>query len=651
MTIVDDPAQKTFILTDLAPELLLEITLWAQHLWHTEIFAAQAPYNGLQRHVASRPLQIHVLRSYLPHCCNGTDEAHRGPQCLTSTKTIPLSLRSPAHCLSQVARSLRALLMDGNVEIWNLDNTLFPHIAERSGIVRGMQDNAPVIQYGSRNLIAVNVCSCLIPAIASFYSSLENVKLALPWPGHEAHPWSADVHVGTQSFWYTNAGPVGSPLRYIDLEIYSPDPAAAKFTREVLVVESHGLLVSRFANCEVIYYSHCLTSLHVYFSEAWEIQFAESLLTALRACMGTLQYLTIDVAHAYFELDGVNHIVLLPALRYLRLHAPQYSGGTLLRYLALPMELDIHLEPLVDWTKRASFIEVTEPPFEVPFLAFDAEDQEDCASLARYVASLAAPLLTRCFFTSHYDPSIFVVQPIWRSFTAMGLRIQLDPSMTAKQHVASRFPQSITVALAANDEALNTLLEDPAGYAWKDSPALQGKRTARRSLTVRDGDCVEFYSQRTADQTRTMPIPLYDSIRWVIGQIQQEKRDTVGVQELSFARESWLPDRSLGYQYILGDLQAVKSIRFTGHFLSPAIPFLQNMQGCVSQEHITALALYLNTPQEGYNFPCLCLEIIWLPTGVWSPNPEEFNEEELRELYNSPERRRSGAPQIRIDYQ
>ncbi|VDB99004.1 unnamed protein product [Peniophora sp. CBMAI 1063] len=228
----------------------------------------------------------------------------------------------------------------------------------------------------------------------------------------------------------------------------------------------------------------------------------------------------------------------------------------------------------------------------------------------------------------HAESASDQAEPLWRRSTAViGLDVRVNPTTGPFEPAAARFPASVGVALAGLE--------------------LDEKLAARRSLTFRDNQVA--LQNRPPGFNTQYPKALYDTIQYVLGLLPDawasasERR----VQEFVFAKDTWLPDRSLGYQHILGRFTALKALHFDSPLLRGSVQFKQNMEGCIAFEHLHALALALNAPGTGGVYPCPALEVIHLRAPVdrlLSSVPRE----NWDDMLNSPDRLAFGAQRIRL---
>lgn len=198
-----------FRISDLPVELIVEIALWAQVIWREENFPAHDPYAYVKRqHTGAE--RVVVRRE---PCCRAINQS-LVPRCVTlsTLATAP----TPAHSMSQLGRRLRSILIGTSSRVWKLDNTFYRTIAERSGLERlpATPNTSTTVKYGSRTLVATNVCSCFIRGIKPFYSTLTRVKLALPWSAPDNNP------AGSAEDVIVKLNNTGSTLEHFDLEIY-----------------------------------------------------------------------------------------------------------------------------------------------------------------------------------------------------------------------------------------------------------------------------------------------------------------------------------------------------------------------------------------------------------------------------------------------
>ncbi|VDB84693.1 unnamed protein product [Peniophora sp. CBMAI 1063] len=647
-------------MSDLAPpilrfdklpaELISSIIYFAQIAWHNEHFAAQAPYVGVKRYQVSEPASVSAPPSISP-CCNGTRWDSSRPICIRSDsgKALPPHLPSPAHSASLVSRKLRDALIDES-RIWKLDNTLYPAIANLSGEHRTTSSGRQVIQYGARSLIALDVCICVLAGISPFYSSLERVKLRLPWLG------DGSLLSELRQFLRDVRGRADSPLRYFDLEalVENAFRVAARGHWRVTAIESENLRSSRFSGGNLFYYSRTLQSLYLHQGPNSNVVFfGSSLSIALSACSVTIEFLTIDIAGGVAaELEDS---VAFPKLRHFRLCMDSGFATLLLCWMVLPYALDLHLELVEFW--RKSFTTKHPGVYEVPFwpsmyappvhlLWRRPQDfaqslyQPHCTSTIAHPGAAPHP--------AHVgDPA----ESLWqRSIAVMGLDVRLDPSIKANEPVAARFPELVSISLAESVEALVPVARDPVGRDWQGSQELEGKIAARRSLTFRDGQFTA--RRRERDFNNQYPKALYDTLRYVLNAVPGPS--TTGferrVEVFVFAKDSWLPDRSLAYQHILERFISLRSILFDSAPLADDAHFRQNMEGCLAFAHLDALALYLNSPGPAGAYPCPALEVIRIAGEPALPPIDDGRSraEAWDTFWNSAGRLACGVPRIRL---
>ncbi|VDB99005.1 unnamed protein product [Peniophora sp. CBMAI 1063] len=272
----------------LPAELISSIIYYAQIAWWNEHFAAQAPYAGVKRYQVSEPTSASASAPpSISPCCNGMRWDSSRPICIRSDtgKALPGHLPSPAHSASLVLRRLRDVLLEENSHIWQLDNTLYPVIAPLSGEHRTTSRGREVIQYGARSFIALDVCTCVLAGISPFYTSLESVKLRLPWLG------DGSLQSELRQFLRDVRGRADSPLRYFDLEalIENVFRVAARGHWCMTAIESQNLRFSRFSGGNIFYYSRTLQSLYLHQGPNSNVVFfGSSLSIALSACSATI---------------------------------------------------------------------------------------------------------------------------------------------------------------------------------------------------------------------------------------------------------------------------------------------------------------------------------------------------------------------------
>ncbi|VDB91408.1 unnamed protein product [Peniophora sp. CBMAI 1063] len=628
----------------LPAELIALIIYYAQVAWRDEHFAAQAPYAGVKRYEVS---QSPTSPSDIPSCCNGARWDFSRPTCIRSEsgKGLPPSLPSPAHTITLVSRRLRGVL-EGNSKIWQLDNTLYPGIARRTGEHRTAFRGRTIIVYGSRNLIALDVCACLLRGLHSFYSRLVSVKLRLPWSG--------DQRLATElrQFLRDNRGRANSPLLSFDLEALDPDPLHVQNgrRRRMTAFESVNLHVSRFSGGNVYYYSKTLISLYLHQGSGTSVLFGSSLSIGLSACAATIEYLTIDIDGGF--LADIEGSITFLKLRYFRLCTERLFGALLLGRLVLPYALDLHLEQVESW--REWFTAKHPGIYEVPFWPSEhapACFESDWSRPEVFSQDLAEPHRTGMHHSAlppnHTAGTGDPAELLWRRSTAvMGLDVRIDPNTGPSGPAAARFPELVNVTVAETLEQLRPVLMDPVGRDACRSLELGDKLAARRSLTFRDNQL--FQQDRERDFNSQYPKALYDTLQYVLALLPDERApgSERRVHEFVFAKDSWLPDLSLGYQHILARFTALRILHFDSHLLVPNDQLKQNMEGCIAPAHLDALALFLNMPGVGNAYVCPLLQEIRLQVTQetvikWGTRVGGWNV-----ALNSPGRLASGARRI-----
>ncbi|VDC05510.1 unnamed protein product [Peniophora sp. CBMAI 1063] len=366
----------------------------------------------------------------------------------------------------------------------------------------------------------------------------------------------------------------------------------------------------------------------------------------------TIEFLTIDIAGGVAaELEDS---VAFPKLHHFRLCMDSGFATLLLCWMVLPYALDLHLEPVEFW--RKSFTKKHPGIYEVPFwpstyappvhlLWRRPQDfaqslyQPHCTSTIEHPGAAPHPVDVG-------DPAELLWQ---RSIAVMGLDVRLDPAIKADEPVAARFPEVVAITLAESVEALVPVARDPVGRDWQGSRELEGKIAARRSLTFRDGQFTAWRRER--DFNTQYPKALYDTLRYVLSAVPGpsitgfERR----VEEFVFAKDSWLPDRSLAYEHILERFISLRAIHFDNAPLTDDAHFQQNMEGWLAFTHLDALSLYLNTPGPG-GYPCPALEVIHIITKPAPPALDvvHLTAEGWDAFWNSAGRRACGVPLIRL---
>ncbi|VDB91409.1 unnamed protein product [Peniophora sp. CBMAI 1063] len=647
---MSEATSPPLIFPKLPVELVSLIISWAQCSWHHEHFSAQAPYADVKRYLVQASQTSSAPSEILP-CCNGTRWDFGRPSCIMSG--LPVELPSPAYRAAQVSRRLRAILLDENTAIWELDNVLYKPIAERSMRKVISDGRVTMIGPGARNLIALDVCTCLLGGLSTFFASLERVKLRLPWSS--GHPWESEL----RDFLYENRGRAGSALRYIDVEALE-SPLRAPGPRRMYAIESIDLLTSRFSCLPLYYVSKALTSLYLHQNPATVVEFdVLSISTTFGSCAGTLQHLTIDIAKG-FQVDGgdIEGVYDFPNLRYFRLCTSPISAATVLAAMILPYAIDLHIEPVESWRRYWRGYKHRHLPYsyEAPFAKHYTDNREALQGWNPddFAQSIAQPERT---FIIHANPvptdlSLGLPSPgeaIWqRSSRVMGLDVRIDPCTKPSERAAMRFPELVSVTFAESVDELRPVLQDPVARDWQRSQALDEKTAARRSLTFRDGQYRR--EDREQDWNPNFPKALYDTLRHVLRFVPGERVPGCEgrVQELVFAKDTWLPDRSLGYEHILERFTGLKALHFDSPPLSSGTLYTQNMEGCLTAGHIDALTVYLNNRGADGAYPCLCLETVHFQSGLAELQSQMLPSSSWESIMNSPCRLAAGALQIRV---
>ncbi|VDB87284.1 unnamed protein product [Peniophora sp. CBMAI 1063] len=613
-----------FRFTDLPVELVLLVVDFAQALWLEEIFSAHAPYAGVRRNIPAK--QSAAIQ--FPPCCNGMAWNRTRPICLN--KAAPLRLRSPVHRLSHTCQTLRYILGVKCLEIWKSDNALFKSIT-----LRFKTPALAKAQLTRSSILALNVCNCLIPSIERSYEALENVKLALPWQDYRT------ARSALHQFFYKHSGHKGGNLRQIDVEIYEPNPHFPAFSYiRMVAVKSPRLRSSRWSGGNLYYFSEHITSLYLYHAHPWRPRYDASLSEALGVASQTLLYLTIDASGAVFhDLTPFD----LPRLVFLRLAVSQLAGRLFLRCATLPTPVDLHLELSVPWrslTRHARPSSVT--PFEVNFSGLDrAGYVPPEAALTQYAAALSAVDILPTVFNTPPASATPTAQG-WQELNVVGLDVRIPLGVSSNYPVARLLPDYVSIAFAESVDELHAVLMDSAGRDWRRRQSSESVQRPRRSLSIRDDEGFNAPVRYERDPYGKLPEALYPSALYDTAAhvlrtaLSARANDASAAQELMFAKESWLPDRSLGYARILEEFKGLRAIHFTSPALAEHLQFSQNMEGCLAFEHLRALAIYLNTPGERFAYPCPSLQRVHLPRCPWN----------MDALFNSPERLLAGTPRI-----
>ncbi|KZV68686.1 hypothetical protein PENSPDRAFT_687033 [Peniophora sp. CONT] len=581
-------------LASLPVELIVEIALWAQLIWREDTLGPHAPYAGMKRYDTVPP---GVLIRDEDCCCevNPRDV----PCCLTVAPagTTP----SPAHRMAQTGRWLRNILIVANSRVWQEDNSFYKEIAARSGVHTAQEatpDSGAQITYGARSFIALGACACLTLGMASFYSGLQTIRVELPWHGPKT------PSIGVERFFLDNHDEERSPLQHFDLRIFESHLAPTR----VLIrgVSCPSLKTSRTANTSYFYFSTSLTSLYIYHPHRRTPEFGMSFSDALVACASSLEYLTIDAASGHFDPE-IFH-VHLSQLRFLRLVAPVNQGCRLLAALQLPSDLDIHLEPVVNWRALCSQF------LGAAFAENVMVDTVGAGAMWRYASALAAPHQSGRIFSTTGALEVDVPDgSLWERSTAIALDVRLDPSTTSFERACRRFPEYVSMAFAGSALEMHAVLADP-GRDWAHSLPPGAKSTVRRSLTVR-GHQFDL-RERARAFNPTLAKPVYDAVGFVARSVMSAQTGRAfeghpGARCLVFHPGTWLPKFSVGWLHFLSSFEAVVEIIFLCPFRSLCDgQITDNIASRLDVAHLEALALCLNEPGEGHQYLCSRLERI-----------------------------------------
>ncbi|VDB94421.1 unnamed protein product [Peniophora sp. CBMAI 1063] len=592
------------------PEVILEIALYAQDQWHTDVMSPQAPYAGVRR--LDSPLPQGTMRE--KPCCHNL-EYSVVPECYDDS--LPIDGLSPAHALSLTCRWIRSLVIAFD-PLWQTESVLYRKNAENSGLyhVYPPRSRQYTIAYGSRTLVALQACSCLLKGLSAYYPSLQSVKVAIA-PAIPGLPGSC-----AEEFFERHNGALHSKLQHFDLEILQHSRTVDRF--HVRAVRTTSLLSSRAIKSSLVFFSPRLTSLYLFYPLSLRPRLGPRFFVALVACGEKLQYLTIDAGSAV--VHAMNHVAL-PELRYFRLVAPIREGAFLLSHLRLPAQVDIHLEPVVEWRATApTHDDDVAPPTlrsEVPFHLLDdeAETGNRRGALWRYANALATPDKTWVLFQDLHASALPATENLWDTLTTIALDVRLDPSASASERECARFPEVVGVSYTRSVPEMHTLLSNP-GFDWKSSPPPNGKTTVRRSLTVRDGvyDAVvrdSFYRPQFLK-------PVYECTNFVLNTALRGKKETLfygspSCRSLVLHEASFIPRYSMGWESILSSFLKLELvvIRCRRIDLEGALDL---SSGHLEPAHLEALAIYLNDAGHPDHPPCVHLKQIrivcqdYLPT-------------------------------------
>ncbi|VDB94420.1 unnamed protein product [Peniophora sp. CBMAI 1063] len=627
-------------------ELLTEIVIFAQLIWYNAAISSHHDTPGGLERMQGTTLQTPVRRASpccelvprkkLPHCCQDN----------------PVQVeRSPAHCLIQTNQFFRKLITESLPWLWNHDNALFKEIAKYSGSTRLPRSSNPedgyVKLYGANNLIASHACTCLLRAIHPFYETLRVVKVSMPWDAPSIPDTRGDV------FFSNDLTIVPSPLQHFDLELFDSPRAPVGIT--VRSIERENLLTFCGINIAFCFSSKELNSFYMSFPLSRRARFGASFTNGLLMCAGKLEYLTLEAGSG--EALGA-HTLSFPNLRFLRLVLPLESCARMLSRMRLPAQLDMHLEPVVQWrsqaARRVRRLKQSAHNCEAPLAELDnyadrlTGNNFPCA-LWRFACALAAPDQTRGIFQ---DTATFHIRPenLWHTFQAVSFEIRQDPSMHAFEREPLRFPELVGVVLAHNVEDIRLLQAEP-GWDWRHSLEPGEKDNARRSLIVRDGQ-YSATSRNALYRSRYVK-PLYDVIAYVTTVVLKGRPGTpfAGKQDIAslvISEASFVPNFSLGWRHMLAACDEIEQLVIRRIYFStqqqeqPAVP-----KGHIVSSQLNALALYLNDVPGPGQVPCSRLRIIRVVCRATSGRYTAL-ESRWGHLFNTGRRIDAGAERIHL---
>ncbi|VDB85619.1 unnamed protein product [Peniophora sp. CBMAI 1063] len=609
-----DSTNENFRLLDLPVELIVEIAVWAQFLWlHSCMFSRELG-GPVKRLLSGEPPAI---PSRAEPCCRGVP-ASTLPGCTrVGLNDIP---KSPAHCMSSTCRRLRDILYGPDTRIWQLDNILFKFIAERSGRIRysrvGRGENTRLreVEYRSKLLIASPACACILSHIQPFFHTLVELKLAVPWYRPAAPATSSE------QFLMRLHDEDSSALRSVDLEIYECRDAPRQ--PMIRLLSCHQLEFCNITNAAHFYASPHLTFLRIYFPISRGPRFGEEFWAGLGTCAPSLQHLELDVAGGHFT--GGETFVDLRRLAYLKVVAPSRDCAWLLQALQMQPDVDMHLEPVVDWrfgaaAQVAQVVHVGQSaPVQVPFAAI--ETAGDLAgdlrphSVWRFLCAVAVPDHTAGVF---HVPALLPSEPSdWqRAVKSIGLDVRLDPSTATWERACARFPELIAVHFGTTAldhiRLFPCLATDASLHA---GPA--ATQHADRSVIFRDGiwraDAREtLYEPRLA-------APLHDAMSHITRALAGENADAGftgfhNVLAVVLLPLSWKPAYSLGWASVLEHLVKLEHLVLTcNHLCQPDEAFSETAEGLLAPAHLAALAVFLNDVRSRAGYPCRRLRLVQL---------------------------------------
>ncbi|VDB91415.1 unnamed protein product [Peniophora sp. CBMAI 1063] len=598
-------------------ELWTEVAILAQLIWH---HGASSSHHD--PHAAVERLQI-SSESSVPRaepCCELVPRRRLPYCCRVHTSQVE---RSPAHCLIQTNHFFRDLIFKRLPWLWEFDNVLFKKIAGYSGrehIPRDNPEEGHMVLYGARSLIVTRACTCLLRVMRPLYDVLKVVKIAMPWDA----PLIPNSRAET--FFLNNPAVAPSPLEHFDLELF--DSPRAPVGIIVRCITRENLSTFRGVNVAFCFSSNQLTSMYISFPHSRRARFGASFTNGLVMCASRLEYLTLDAGNG--EIVGAR-VLRLPKLRFLRVVLPITVCAKLLSRMDLPAQLDIHLEPVVQWRSQAArrVKKFFKSPHqcEAPLAELDAEaDSLDthhlpCA-LWRFACALAAPDQTRSIFQDIADFDIRQ-ENLWDTLQTASFEIRQDPSHQGCEREPLRFPELVGVVFTNSVEDMRVLQERP-GLDWRRSSKPGEKHVARRSFVVRDG--VSSAQDRNALYRATYVKPFYDVIAYVTSVIIQGQPGTPyegkrDIASLVIPKGSFIPRFSLGWRHLLVACNTIVELVIHHSHLGD-----QHQQSStvatryIIPTELTALAVYLNDVPGPGQVPCphlRCIRVVCCTAAVW----------------------------------
>ncbi|VDB90247.1 unnamed protein product [Peniophora sp. CBMAI 1063] len=579
---------------DLPPELISDISLYGQNDWISDVL------NEHRATASVRRLQPLVVNQ---GDCRGVT-AGVVQACVADAITQP---PSPLHTLVHTCSYFRKALLPVKA-LGKLSNTLHHELAVRAS---GRYPPPPTLQrlgasfrYGSDILIAEKVCSCVLAGIRSFYPTLRVVKVSLPWDDTSQAERSS-----TANFFVDLHSQEHSLLEHFDLELFEDRQDTPGY---IMVYRSPKIQVCKITNAAIFLYGPFLAYLSVTFPFAADTFFGPGFLNALNECCN-LQFLTIDGGRCNLidtALGDDFHDILpvaihLQHLRYLRMLLPASTAAALLSRLALPPNIDAHLEPVSRWGDAS----LTSSSGDV--IGFQAVLGEfaDAESLWCFAAAALSPARTQEVF----NPSeLFAGATTWQdehlvhAFPAVALDIRHDILNQPPTSESAGLPEVITFMTAACPEDLLPMFGDVARASY-----LAGRNpgSPRRSLSIRDSGAEPSarISAQQALPNATYALLQHLTITMVKGQPDTPFNGLGHIIILLFAPQSWYPTCGRGWRCCLEAFDEITELRLMAPDLDERQAQMEptHLHGALTIRHLEALANAIQTPKTNWLAPKL----------------------------------------------